>query len=284
MSEDMHLAVAVHRVSELRQRGIAAAVGDETAAAAWQLPHTTLTVATIRVPRGSPVYVGLRHGIHVRASDADDFGPAGAPTGRAGVDNVVAFRGHFITSALATARDICRGLPRYQAVALLGMAQRRHAEWLLAGDARMDPGDLTRELADPGLRADLSTQMIDLLKGSARRQHWCASADPRPETYLEAISWGRFTGWKLGDMTPQAWVRGASGRWYRVDVLINGIAGEADGAVKYTRQDVLWKEKLRQEDMENGGTPVVRWTYSEAEHTPHVLRERWRCALRRHAA
>jgi hypothetical protein len=264
-----HLAVAHHIVGELRGRGIAAATGNETAASEWNLPHDSLVVPTIRVPRGSTLHVGTRHGVRVREGDVDD---------------VVSFRGHWLTSPLATARDISRGLPRHHAVALFGLAQRRYAEWLLAGDGRMDAGDLTAALADPEFRAELSQAMYRMLSGSARRQLWSVSADPRPETYLEGISWGRFTGWRLGDMTPQAWVRGASGRRYRVDVLIDGIAGEADGAVKYASTDTLWKEKRRQDDIEEGGTPVVRWTFAEAEHHPDLLLARWRKALRRHAA
>jgi hypothetical protein len=263
------LEVASHLVRDFRDRNVAAAVGDETAAAAWHLPHRSLTLPTIRVPRGSTVHLGTRHGVRIREG---------------GVDDVVTFRGRIVTSPLATARDICRDLPRHQAVGLFGLAQRRHAEWLLAGDERMDPGDLTSALTDADLRAELGQMMRRMLINSARRQQWCDSADPRPETYLEAISWGRFTGWRLGDMTPQAWVRGASGRSYRVDVLIDGVAGEADGAVKYRSGDTLWKEKLRQEDIERGGIPVVRWTFAEAEHRPQLLLDRWRNALGRRAA
>lgn len=274
-SAHAHLVVADHRVEEFRYRGIAAAVGDEAAAAVWDLPHGPLTLATIRVPGHSGAHIGTRDGVRVREGDVGD---------------VISFRGHVITSPLATARDISRGLPRYQAVALFGLAQRRHAEWLLIGEGRMDAGDLTQALADPELRAHLRKEMSRMLHESGQRQHWNESADPRPETYLEGISWGRFTSWRLGDMRPQVWVRGASGRLYRVDVMIEGIAGEADGAVKYGRhsatspESVLWKEKLRQEDIENGGTPVVRWTYQEAEHHPGALLSRWRRALRRHAA
>jgi hypothetical protein len=199
-------------------------------------------------------------------------------------EDVVTFRSVPVTSPLATARDLCRGLPQYKAIALFGLAMRRHAEWLIAGDDRMDPGDLTQALTDVQWRAELAEGMRRMLAASPRRWPWCASADPRPETYLEGISWGRFTGWNLGDMTPQAWVQGASGRRYRVDVLIDGIAGEADGAVKYASADSLWKEKRRQEDIEQGGTPVVRWTFAEAEYHPAELRERWRRALSRHAA
>jgi hypothetical protein len=163
------------------------------------------------------------------------------------------------------------------------MAQRRAAEWLIAGDERMDPADLTQALADAQWRAELGESMRGMLSASSRAQAWCARADPRPESYLEAISWGRFTGWKLGEMTPQVWVRGASGRRYRVDVVIEGVAGEADGAIKYVTPDTLWKEKRRQEDIEQGGTPVVRWTFAEVEHHPRLLLERWRRALAAHS-
>jgi hypothetical protein len=263
------LAVAKHRVEQLRAQGIPAAVAEETAAFAWGLPNERLIVPTLHVPRGSAVHLGTRHGVRIRERDVDD---------------VITFRGVPLTSPLATARDLCRGLPRHQAVALLGLAQRRQAEWFLAGDDRMNASDLTQALSDAQWRAELNEAMRQMLASSPRRWPWCASADPRPETYLEAISWGRLTGWKLGDMRPQAWVHGASGRPYRVDVLIDGVAGEADGAIKYAAGDTLWKEKRRQEDIEQGGTPVVRWTFADVEHHPEQLLERWRRALNRHAA
>ena len=265
----MDLAVARQRVEQLRGGGIPAVVGEETAAAAWGLPHDRLIVPTIHVPRGSTVHLGTRHGVRVRERDVDD---------------VITFRGVPMTSPLATARDLCRGLPRHRAIALFGLAQRRQAEWLLSGDDRMAASDLTQALSDAAWRAELNEAMRRMLTSSPRRWPWCKSADPRPETYLEAISWGRLTGWNLGAMRPQAWVHGASGRPYRVDVLIDGVAGEADGAIKYAAGDTLWKEKRRQEDIEEGGTPVVRWTFSDVEHHPEQLRERWRRALSRHAA
>ena len=263
------IVIARHRAAQLRSRGIAASVSDESAASTWGLPHRSSAAPSLRVPDSAAVHLGTRHGVRIRHGSADD---------------VVLFNDVPLTSPLATARDICRGLPRYRAVALFGLAQRRQAEWLLAADDRLEAGDLTQALTDADLRTHVSQAMHHLLSGSLRHQQWNASADPRPETYLEAISWGRFTGWRLGDMQPQAWVHGASGRRYRVDVLIDGIAGEADGAVKYGQKDTLWKEKLRQEDIEGGGTPVVRWTYAEAEHRPHLLLARWRAALHRHAA
>lgn len=263
------LAVVRHRVQELRDVGIPAAFAAETSAARWDLPHDPAEVSTLHVPRGSTAHLGMRQGLRLREGDVED---------------AVVFRGELMMSPLATARDICRGLPRYRAVALFGLAMRRHAEWLVAGDARMEPGDLTRALEDARWRAEIAEAMRRMLVDSPRRLPWCASADPRPETYLEGISWGRFTGWHLGDMRPQAWVRGASGRLYRVDVLIDGIAGEADGAVKYGASDALWKEKRRQEDIEEGGTRVVRWTFADAEHHPARLRDRWRRALAHRAA
>jgi len=269
LSDSAHLSVAKHRVTELRAQGVLAMVAEHTAAIAWGLPHDHSALPTVRVPRGSTVHLGSRHGVRVQQGDAED---------------VVSFRGLPMTSPLTTARDICGPLPRHRAVALFGLAQRRQAEWLLAGEDRLDAGDLTQALADASWRAELGMAMLGKLAASPRKHPWNASADPRPETYLEAISWGRLTGWNLGEMSPQAWVRGASGRLYRVDVLIDGVAGEADGAVKYASGDTLWKEKLRQEDIEQGGTPMVRWTFADAEHHPDRLLARWRNALRRHAA
>jgi len=168
------VVVARHRAAQLQGRGIAASVSDESAASTWGLPHLAAAAPSLRVPEGAAVHLGTRHGVRIRHGNADD---------------VVVFNDVPLTSPLATARDICRGLPRYKAVALFGLAQRRQAEWLLAGDDRLEAGDLTQALADADLRTHLSQDMHRLLSGSLRHQRWNASADPRPETYLEAISW-----------------------------------------------------------------------------------------------
>ena len=49
------------------------------------------------------------------------------------------------------------------------------------------------------------------------------------------------------------------------------VIGEADGRVKYSDADTLWREKLRQEHLERAGYRVVRWTW----HDITAERRRW---------
>lgn len=47
--------------------------------------------------------------------------------------------------------------------------------------------------------------------------------------------------------------------------------GEADGRVKYTgeldpsrsAEDVVWEEKVREDDLRDSGRKMVRWTYDQ---------------------
>jgi hypothetical protein len=80
------------------------------------------------------------------------------------------------------------------------------------------------------------------------------------------LSWHDFLEAALPVPTPQAWVQGASGRWYCVDFLWSGarVIGEADGAVKYTAAQDVMAEKARQADLEAAGYRFVRWTWADA--------------------
>ena len=110
-------------------------------------------------------------------------------------------------------------------------------------------------------------------------------ADPRIETVLESISWNAFIDAELDLPTPQVTIVGASGRRWRVDFLFGDrVIGECDGAVKYGNADSLWREKKRQEDLEQAGYIVVRWTWEEIMHRPWEVVERIRRALARAAA
>lgn len=109
--------------------------------------------------------------------------------------------------------------------------------------------------------------------------------DPRIETVLESISWNTFIDAALDLPTPQVAIVGASGRCWRVDFLFGDrVVGECDGAVKYGNADALWREKKRQEDLEQAGYIVVRWTWEEIMHRPWEVVERIRRALARAAA
>lgn len=268
MDAAIHAEALRHFVEDLRARGISAVVGGESAAMLWGLPIDEVSAATILVPRGSRTHMGLRAGRWVREWDVVE-------------GDVAELNGLPVTSPIRTGVDLARHHPEHRAIGILGLSLRRHGEWLVAGRARMDAGDLTEALADNRLRAALASALDR--QGMPQRVRACATfADPRPETFLEGISWGRMIGWKLGALEPQKWVQGESGRWYRVDVYCDGVVGEADGAVKYAEANGLWKEKLRQEDIEGAGHPVVRWTFGDVEHRPDVLKARWRAALRRH--
>ncbi len=53
-----------------------------------------------------------------------------------------------------------------------------------------------------------------------------------------------------------------------------GVAGEADGRLKYEDRDVLTAEKLRQEALEDPGVAIVRWGWRDAQYRPRPLGDR----------
>lgn len=71
----------------------------------------------------------------------------------------------------------------------------------------------------------------------------------------------------------------------------HGVVGEFDGRVKYgrlvrsgeTSEDVVWREKLREDLIRDLGWEVVRWTWRDLEH-PEALLARLERAFRRAAA
>ena len=104
------------------------------------------------------------------------------------------------------------------------------------------------------------------------------------ETALESLSWARFHECGFEIPIPQARVRGASGRLWRVDFLFKGlVVGECDGAVKYHDGYTPWKEKQRQSDLEGAGHPVVRWTWEEITRRPDSVLARIALAMTRYA-
>jgi hypothetical protein len=78
----------------------------------------------------------------------------------------------------------------------------------------------------------------------------------------------------------QARVRTERGR-YRVDMLWSRerVIVEADGAVKYRDDSALWREKRRQEDLEQAGYRVVRVTWADVTADPERTVRRVRAAL-----
>jgi len=96
--------------------------------------------------------------------------------------------------------------------------------------------------------------------------------DARAESALESLSRVIFHEYDVPPPEPQYEVN-LGRKTYRVDFYwkdFNTI-GEADGKVKYTGEldssrapeEVLWEEKLREDDLRDSGKKVVRWTYGQ---------------------
>jgi len=183
--------------------------------------------------------------------------------------------GLVVTRPLRTAVDVVRlaRLPRHLALASLNAGLRAHiAEE--SGCNLSDAGCITEMAQHAGVREACRAALLRVADESPR---WGMSAvraclqllDPRIETALESLSWGRFLDAGLPLPTPQAWLRGASGRAWRVDFWWEelGLIGECDGLMKYDDPGVLRAEKERQWDLEAPGRSVMRWGWS------HALRE-----------
>lgn len=276
---------------------VPAALGLVRAGGAWEIPTWEIPPSptpTIFVPKGSGIRSGVRNGLRfaIREVSADHIvtGPGGIP-----------MTDPLLTGIhLAEARNLSRGA---QLVMLHG-AMRRQAEFdeavwhwhadssydlagCTAADERLDVHHLARLVADPGFRQALIDRAVATaaeanLRGVRRVITALNLADPRVETVLESLSWAAIIGADVPLPTPQALVRGESGRIWRVDFLFEGrVIGECDGAMKYHGGQSLWEEKKRQMDLENAGYIVVRWTWEEIVHHPHIVLARIALALSR---
>lgn len=147
--------------------------------------------------------------------------------------------------------------------------------------------------ADAALRAGASReQMQDVLRHQwtwPRIRHAMSVvrfADARSESPAESFVRSRFI--TLGLPLPELQKDiERDGRWIaRSDFYWEefGLAGEVDGRVKYVAGqaweevgDQLWREKLRQEDIEDSVTEVIRWTWAQAHAPDEVFAARfWR--------
>jgi hypothetical protein len=92
-------------------------------------------------------------------------------------------------------------------------------------------------------------------------------ADARSESALESFTRSRFITLRLPMPDLQQNIFGEHGWVARSDFLWKkyGVAGEADGKVKYLTEE-LWAEKQRQDDIEEVHL-VIRWIWRTA-HAP----------------
>lgn len=250
------------RLAQSRARvwpGGEAVVGGDGAAQRWAIPLLAQAgpVPTLLLPTASRVRTGTKGGLRIVREDLSPEDVDRDGTGPA------------VTLPLRTAIDVIRHrrLDVRMAAATLSIAQRRHVERCTS----LDPFHLRRRLTQEEVRDGVAQSTISCLARAPRRgaTHVRAAldfCDPRVESVLEALSWHDFLDAALPVPIPQAWVQGASGRWYCVDFLWSGarVIGEADGAVKYTAAQDVMAEKARQADLEAAGYRFVRWTWADA--------------------
>jgi very-short-patch-repair endonuclease len=253
-------------------------MGGSAAARTWGM-QTSEKEPVIWFEEGSGLRRGSRAGVLLRQG--------GIPDGER-----VLLDGILVTLPLRTAVDLaCAQRDEGEVGWLLCQGLRREAEWCVAArlGRPIGPIELANRLEDDRFRSDGVARLDAILGGHhghgiARVKRIASSIDVRLESGLEVRSWLRFRRSALPIPRLQVWVRGASGRFYRVDYLWDRVIGEADGAVKYHRPQDLWEEKRRQEDLERAGFIVVRWTWAEIVHAPDSVIERVRQAMARSAA
>lgn len=142
---------------------------------------------------------------------------------------------------------------------------------VVAGDDALHRGltDPQRLLATAQLCADWpgikrAVQVFELL-------------DPRSESAIESISRLRLGSTSLPAPEPQVEVFDENGVFLgRLDFYWDefGVGGEVDGKVKYRDRpdEVWWREKKRQEPMEDCGLLFVRWGRADLEDMDHLER------------
>jgi hypothetical protein len=95
-----------------------------------------------------------------------------------------------------------------------------------------------------------------------------AAGDPAAESGLESMSRGCMIVGGLPLPLCNVVIR-VGGCWFRVDFLWmeRGVVGESDGQTKYriseNAREVIWREKRRQEQIEEWGFRVTRWGFAE---------------------
>ena len=134
-------------------------------------------------------------------------------------------------------------------------------------------------VGDAALRRGVSRpellEMLDEMAGwfdLGRARDVVDFLDGRAESALESLSRVIFHERGVPPPEPQYEVNLAR-RTYRVDFYWKdyNTVGEADGKVKYTGEldpsrppeEVLWEEKLREDELRESGKKMVRWTYGQ---------------------
>jgi hypothetical protein len=172
-------------------------------------------------------------------------------------DDMTTLDGVPVTSVARTLVDLGRSTSTSCAVAAIDSALNRD----LVTYAQID-AVLVRCWNWPGIR---------------RAQRAVRLSDGRAESPLESIS-RLVIGWlHLPRPEPQALAHDRFGTPVgRLDFYWDdfGVAGEADGAVKYTTTEELPEEKVRQELLEDEAMVFVRWGWAQPWRQPQLFKQR----------
>ncbi|MGX6508826.1 hypothetical protein [Rhodococcus sp. SJ-2] len=139
-------------------------------------------------------------------------------------------------------------------------------------------GELEREVGKMGSRS-----------GRPRMLRAVRLMSDRSDSVGESRSRVLMIGEQLPIPLEQVDVFDATGRWLaRVDFLLpdHGVIGEFGGRIKYRRdgvattdaEDVVYREKLREDRLRHAGWVVVRWTWGDVE-TPGAVAAKIRGAI-----
>lgn len=271
------------RLESFARADIQADIGERTGARMWGVDLWNVPVESspiLIVPRGH-ARRGLSGGVTIIERNVD-------PRHRASSDGPHPLP---VLDPLLCALQVAsrNRLSMEARIAVINAGMRRQLAYEEQARGIQSASALSARLGDPRLRDALlqdAHQAAATLDTRARHVLLAAVAlaDPRLETVLESISWHAFHAAGIDLPTPQAVIFGASGRRWRVDFDFGDrVIGECDGAVKYSDASAIWREKKRQEDLEQAGYIVVRWTWEEIMYRPEAVIERIRRALARAA-
>ncbi len=121
------------------------------------------------------------------------------------------------------------------------------------------------------------------LRGSGTVRRALELARPGAQTILESLSRVRLCRAGLPEPRLQVAIYDEDGLIGYVDMLWDdlGVVGEADGALKYGDQQVIYKEKVREDRIRGKGLQVVRWGWDDMNHrVDRVAEQIWRAARR----
>lgn len=184
-----------------------------------------------------------------------------------------------VTSLARTAVDCARAPSLAVGLVVADAAVRR-----ILLNRRANEGDARAVVLDPAYRTAAMAELervichqswTPMIRNARRTLKLC---DPAAESAHESRS--RAFLLESGVPSPVCGlpVVGADGRTYWADMAwpVHGVLGECDGLGKYVSPEVLRREKLRQEALEQAGWRVIRWTWHDL--TPALV-ARLRAAL-----